>query len=255
MKPIEKSFETFLGKITLYENETFITREFNNNKYWDIDVLLKVQNYIDPYKNILEIGGHCGTSSLFYASLLKKKKKVFVYEPQKKLFNLLLKNINDNYLNKKIKAFNKAFFCKEGFFYMNKTDIDGGGGVVEKRYNEQGDLPCNFGGIGLGIDGEKVLTTTLDKCKIKKIGFIHCDAQGAENFIFSEGKKFLKKNRPVILYENNKKYNPKLFNNVLESYKENLINSHFDVEEYCINVLGYSKVIHNFNTEDDLLIP
>ncbi len=64
-------FETFLGKIYLYKNETFITQEFNKGRYWDIDVLLKIQNYIDPEKNIIEIGAHCGTSSLYYATTTK----------------------------------------------------------------------------------------------------------------------------------------------------------------------------------------
>jgi len=248
-------FETFVGKIYLYKNETFITQEFNKGIYWDIDVLLKIQNYIDPEKNIIEIGAHCGTSSLFYAKLLKNKSKLYAYEPQTNLFDLLVKNINENNLNKKIKSYNKAMFCAKGFFNMNNIDIDGGGGEVYKRYNEESELPCNFGGIGLGLKGEKVKTITLDNCKKKNIGFIHCDAQGAENFIFSSGKKLLKKNKPVILYENNKKYNPKLYDNVMQSYPKYFVEGSFNLEEYCLNVLNYSRVIHNFNTGDDLLIP
>lgn len=252
---MKETFDTLLGRVTLYKNETYITKEFQRKKYWDLEVLLKLQSYINPFKNILEIGGHCGTSTLFYAKLLGKKNKVFVYEPQKRLFMLLLQNIKQNNLDNKVQAYNKAFFCEKGLLSMNKIDIDGGGGDVSKRYNEESHLPCNFGGVGLGSGGEKVLTTTLDKCKIKKVGFVHCDAQGAESFIFSKGKKFLKKHRPVILYENNKKYNPVLFESILKNYPDYFIDACFDVEKYCLNVLGYSQVIHNFNTGDDLLIP
>ena len=52
--------------------------------YWGIDTLLKIKPYIDPAKNIIEIGGHCGTSSLVYASFLNDDQKIYVYEPQKK---------------------------------------------------------------------------------------------------------------------------------------------------------------------------
>lgn len=38
---------------------------------------------------------------------------------------------------------------------------------------------------------------------LDNIGFIHCDAQGAENFIFSKALDTINKYRPVILYENN----------------------------------------------------
>ena len=39
--------------------------------------------------------------------------------------------------------------------------------------------------------------------ELDDIGYIHCDAQGAENFIFSKGMETIRKYRPVILYENN----------------------------------------------------
>ena len=104
---------------------------------------------------------------MFYAKLLDKKNKVFVYEPQKRLFMLLLQNIKQNNLDNKVQAYNKAFFCEKGLLSMNKIDIDGGGGDVSKRYNEESHLPCNFGGVGLGSGGEKVLTTTsIDDIKI-----------------------------------------------------------------------------------------
>ena len=79
---------------------------------------------------------------------------------------------------------------------MNSIDLDGGG-LVEKRYNEE----SNFGGIGLG-DGENIKLTTIDNMNLDDICYIHCDAQGSENFIFSKGIETIKKYRPVILYEN-----------------------------------------------------
>ena len=86
---------------------------------------------------------------------------------------------------------------------MNNIDLDGGGGIVSKRYDEEINLPCNFGGIGLGNDGEPINLTIVDKMELDNIGFIHCDAQGAENFIFSKATETIAKNKPVILFENN----------------------------------------------------
>ena len=50
---------------TVIENDVYIRREFKNGGYWDIDTLLKLREYVDPNRNILEIGGHCGTTKLF----------------------------------------------------------------------------------------------------------------------------------------------------------------------------------------------
>lgn len=249
------TFDTKYGKITLYKNERYIAATFKQGGYWDIDSLIKLQKYINPNKNILEIGGHCGTSSVIYSSFLNQG-KVFVYEPQQKMYELLVKNINQNNLQDKIIPHKSGVFCYNGQGKMNNTDIDGGGGNVTKRYNEESNLPCNFGGIGLGADGEAIKLVTIDSMNLDNIGYIHCDAQGAENFIFSGGLETIKKNRPVILYENNQEYAKPLYDSVCKSYPEYKNESIFDIKKYCIEKLNYSEHISRFNGSDDcLLIP
>jgi FkbM family methyltransferase len=250
------TFDTKYGRITLYQNEVYIGNEFKNGNYWDEDTLLKLKPYIEPNRNILEIGGHCGTSTVVYSSFLNDGNVVYVYEPQKKLFDLLVHNISQNYLKDKIIPNNLGVFCYEGMGNMNDIDLDGGGGVVSKRYNEEIHLDCNFGGIGLGKDGENIKMTTIDNMNLPNIGFIHCDAQGSENFIFSKACETIKRDRPVILFENNEKYAEFLFNNVCNSYPEYKENSTFNIQDYCMNELNYSKYIETFNGSiDTLLIP
>jgi FkbM family methyltransferase len=251
-----ETFNTNYGLITLYKNECYIGDSFKKDIYWDIDTLLKLKEYINPNRNILEIGGHCGTSSIVYSSFLNDDKKIHVYEPQRNMFNLLVKNINQNNLQHKIIPYNLGVFCFQGNGKMNNIDIDGGGGIVSKRYNEEINFSCNFGGIGLGKDGEDVKLTTIDNINIDDVGFIHCDAQGSENFIFSNGINTIKKNRPIILYENNMLYDDILYNNVCLSYPDYKTESKFDITKYCIEELNYSTAIDRFNGSiDTLLIP
>jgi len=140
------TFTTKYGIVSLYVNEVYIGNTFKNGIYWDEDTLLKLQQFINPDRNILEIGGHCGTSSLVYSSFLKDG-KVFVFEPQKNMYNLLLKNIEQNNLQNKIIPHNLGIFCYNGIGKMNNIDLDGGGGVVSKRYESEKDMDCTFGGI------------------------------------------------------------------------------------------------------------
>lgn len=63
-----ESYDTKFGIVTLYKNDFCIGGEFKNGSYWDIDTLTKLHEYINPSRNILEIGGHCGTSSIIYSS-------------------------------------------------------------------------------------------------------------------------------------------------------------------------------------------
>jgi len=251
-----ETYNTNYGLITLYKNDVYIGGDFKNGKYWDKDTLLKLRKYIDTNRNILEIGGHCGTSSIVYSSFLNDKQKIYVYEPQYNMYNLLVQNITQNNLQNKIIPKNLGVFCFEGNGKMNNIDLDGGGGVVSKRYNEEIDLNCNFGGIGLGIDGEDIRLTTIDNMKLNDIGFIHCDAQGSENFIFSKGIETIKKYRPVILYENNEIYGRYLYDNVCKSYPNYKEESKFNIKKYCMEQLNYSTFIDSFNGgSDTLLIP
>ena len=251
-----ETFTTTYGLITLYKNEVYIGNEFKSGHYWDIDTLLKLREYIDPNRNILEIGGHCGTSTIVYSSFLHNEKKVYVYEPQRNMYNLLVHNIIQNNLQDKIKPYNLGVFCFEGNGKMNGIDLDGGGGVVAKRYDEENNLACNFGGIGLGNDGEDIGLTTIDNMELDDIGYIHCDAQGAENFIFSKGLETITKYRPVIFYENNATYGKEFFDNVCNSYPKYKQERIFDIKKYCIDQLNYSKSIDRFNGSiDTLLIP
>ena len=250
-----ETYNTKYGIITLYKNEVYIGDSFKHNKYWDEDTLLKLRQYINPERDILEIGGHCGTSTILYSSFLNNK-KIYVYEPQKNMYELLVKNINQNNLDGKIIPYNLGVFCYDGNGNMNDIDLDGGGGVVSKRYNEEINLNCNFGGIGLGKSGEDIKLTTIDNMILDNIGYIHCDAQGSENFIFSKGIETIRRNRPVILYENIEHYGKYLYENVCNSYPEYSEESKFDVKRYCMEELNYSKYIDKFNGGiDTLLIP
>jgi len=215
-----------------------------------------LRQYINPDLNILEIGGHCGTSSIVYSSFLNDNCKIYVYEPQHNMYNLLVQNIKQNNLLNKIIPNNLGVFCFEGNGRMNKIDLDGGMGIVSKRYNEEHNLGCNFGGICLGNGGENIKLTTIDNMNLDNIGYIHCDAQGSENFIFSKGIDTIKKYRLVILYENNVSYGTYLYKNVCKSYPKYKKESIFDIKKYCMEQLGYSSFIDKFNGGiDTLLIP
>lgn len=256
MKLNTLTYNTKYGKITLMQNEAFIGNEFRLNRYWEEDNLLKLKEYIPANRNILEIGAHCGTSSIVYSSYISNENQLFAYEPQHCMYQLLVQNIQQNNLENKIIPFNNGVFCYKGQGNMNSIDLDGGGGNVIRRYTDESHIGCNFGGISLGKDGEPIALTTLDDMEHTNIGFIHCDAQGSENFIFSNGKNMIKNNRPVILYENNEKYCKLLYDNVCATYPSYTEESKFNLAEYCMKELNYRTCYEKYNgTIDTLLIP
>ena len=248
-------FETKYGKISIYNNDIHFINSFKNNIYWDESTLNKIKNYIPNDKNIIEIGGHCGTSTLFYSRLISDKNKYYVFEPQQKMYDLLVHNIKTNNLQNKIEPSKAACFCFTGNINMNSTVMDGPNKDLNIRSVDDNKL-VNYGGLSLGKDGENVTCYKLDDLQFNNIGFIHCDAQGAENFLFHGAKKLLKENRPVILYENKDHHGPYLYNMICSKYPEFKEESKFDLKDYCMKELNYSKYIDRFDgSVDTLLIP
>jgi FkbM family methyltransferase len=238
-------FNTKYGKINLYQNDYLYIKEFKNGNYWKEELLLKLKKYINPNKNVIVIGAHCGTSSIVYASYLNKGSYVYAFEPQKHLYKLLLKNITDNNLQDKIIPVNKGFFTYTGKGFMDSICCDD---IYEcniiKRYEKETFLPCNFGGVTVGLSGENVEFTTLDEFDIDNVGFISVVAQGSENFIFSKATNMISKYRPVVYYQNCAEYNQKLHLNVLFYYTQFIDESMFNIKDYCANILNYS-IINN----------
>ena len=251
-----QTFDTKYGYVSILENDVYIAREFKNGKYWDENTLLLLRDHIDPNKNIIEVGAHVGTSSIVYSSFLNPDSKLYAFEPQRKLFQLLVRNIYQNNLQNQIVPYNSAVFCVAGKAHLNAVDLDGGGGIVARRYTDESHLNCNFGGIGLGDGGEDCCVLTIDSLNLPNIGFIHVDAQGAENWILYGGIGTIRKFKPVILFEDNQNHARILYNTVFYNYPQYATEGLFNVVDFCVNQLGYRAVFPRFNGSiDTLLIP
>jgi len=57
---------------------------------------------------------------------------------------------------------------------------------------------------------------------INDIGFIHCDAQGADNFFFSTATNLISHYKPVILFENNENYGTHFYDKICSIYPHTL---------------------------------
>ena len=250
-----KTFKTEFGIVTLPIADMFITPTFDAGNYWEVDTIRALKSHVPAHKNMLEIGGHCGTSTLGYASYVQGKQ--YVCEPQPDMQILLKQNIQVNGLGDKIQCIPEAVFCFTGKICLHAVDMDGNKGRLVKELTANCE-PCNYGGIGIGAGGDQVSCLKLDDCmeKFENIGFIHCDAQGSEPFIFWGAQKFLAAHRPVILFEDMSLYGTYLYDNIKKSYPEHAEAAAFNVIKFCMEELKYTSCQVAFNGGiDTLLIP
>jgi FkbM family methyltransferase len=168
---------------------------FGSYEEKELQVILQI---ISKHRNFLDIGANIGWYSLIIAKFYKKL-KVHSFEPIKKTYEFLLKNIKCNFLSN-VKAYNFGFYNKNKkiTFY---TYPEGTGNSSIKNLSQRKSIQiakCNV----------KVLDDFITKKKIK-VDFIKCDVEGAELFVFLGGKKTLLKDKPIVFCEMLRKWSKK----------------------------------------------
>ena len=160
---------------------------FGSYEEKELQVILQI---IPKHGHFLDIGANIGWHSLIIAKFYKKL-KVHSFEPIKKTYNCLLKNIKCNFLSN-VKAYNFGFYDenKELKFY---TYREGTGNSSIKNLSQRKNVKLEMATV-------KVLDDFINKKKIK-VDFIKCDVEGAELFVFLGAKKVLLNNKPIVFCE------------------------------------------------------
>ena len=185
-------FDEFIGK-------SF--REYGEYSELELKTILEFINEGDV---IFDIGANIGCFSVPFAKKVGSNGKVYAFEPQKFIFNLLKKNAVCNELNN-LQIFNNAIGDANTILELNDFD-----------YSQSG----NFGGITLtenydnsvcakikGTKKNKIKTLTLNNfLNLKKCNFLKIDVELMELNVLKGAKEFIKKFRPIIWIENHLGY-------------------------------------------------
>ena len=141
----------------------------------------------------LDIGANIGSVSLPLAKLFNNA-LIYSIEPTNYAFNKLHKNLSLNKNLKKQILINQLFVSDKKYpkkvwsswnFNKNKN----------KHHKHKGNLKSIKANSRLSLDD------FVKKNKIKKVDFIKLDVDGYEMDVFKSGKKFFKKNKPIMFVE------------------------------------------------------
>lgn len=188
-----ETFTTKYGKISCYSNDAVFISSLRNGHLYEEDLILK---HIIPILNdgsikvILDVGSHIGTHSMIYSSLLNCK--IMAFEPQKNMYDLLEKNVDSKCI-----PYHVAVGHKNMLTSLSSYLYDGYDCFIE--YNTAKML--NYGGIGLGLNGEEIGMITIDSLKLDQCDYIKIDVEGAEILVLMGAKKTIQKYKPVIWFE------------------------------------------------------
>lgn len=201
------------GYVSYYKNDFAFIDSLNQGKIYEEDLILKhLKKYIKKSKVVLDIGSHAGSHTIVYKHI-NPKLKIYCFEPQIKMFELLSKNLKNNEF-KNVETFNLGVANLSIDSQMDLYLMDGENSHVALDYG--GDVRLNFGGMQIGEGGEKIKTITIDSLNLDSCDFIKIDTEGFEPLVLMGAKNTILKCKPVIMFENNEK---KISKKTAENFK------------------------------------
>jgi FkbM family methyltransferase len=176
-------------------------------------------------KAILDVGANIGNHTVAFSKI---SKKVFAFEPNIYVFELL--KINTKKL-KNVKIFNYGVSDHNQSLVARIPKLNWGGGSL--ALDKKNSMPNKFIEVSFKLK-------SLDSIKIfseVNIGMVKIDVEGHELLAFKGMKSLLMKNKPVILFEQNRG----IFNKTTDEIK-------------FLKSIGY-KYLYELKNTDDWITP
>lgn len=195
--------ETWCGRLRCWENDEAFVAELRHGRSFEQDLIQgPLLPYISVANVLVDVGAHVGMHTVAYAHL-RPSARVYAFEPQQRMFQLLRENVEGNQMAERVSLYNVAVGHRAGPAEMAVTVTDGSHAGKPIEYGS--DKRFNLGGLSLGKGGETTTMVRLDDLALPGCDFIKIDVEGFEPLVVRGAEALIEKHRPVILYEHNHK--------------------------------------------------
>ena len=179
------------GIVSYYATDTYVGRSFDLYGEFSEGEVGLFRHIVRPGQTVLDVGANIGAHTLFFAHAVGRRGKVLAFEPQRRIFGLLSANASLNDLPQ-IHAIHGALGRQAGTITVPQPDYA---------------VTGNFGGLSLSIAaaGEPVDLLTLDDLAPVACHFIKVDAEGMEADVLAGGEATIRRLRPWLYVENDRK--------------------------------------------------
>lgn len=154
-----------------------------DNDYFAWEALYKLKKYVQEGASILDIGANIGNHTVFFAKECRAS-KIYSFEPQKDVFELLKENIRLNRLEDVCTPYNLALGKASGNASIAVYDANNCGGT-SLTMSGVGDIPVS----------------SLDSMRFSDIDLIKIDVEGFEYDVLEGSKETLERENPLIFIE------------------------------------------------------
>lgn len=148
------------------------------------------RSLVRPGDVVVEVGASMGVHTVFFGRAVGPAGRVFSFEPQPFLFQLMCANIAMNELTN-VQPRNVAISDEAGTMFLPAADLS---------------RTRNYSGTSLKDHGEiPVETRPLDAYDLNRLDLLQVDVEGMEKRVLEGAAKTIARHRPVIYLENDRK--------------------------------------------------
>ena len=181
-------------------NDQFIgtaLKEYGEFSEIELSIMSK---FIKKDDFVFDIGANIGAFTIPFAKKVQKNGKVFTFEPQPNVHNLLKNNVKLNNLDN-VELFQKGIGIKNEIIKIDEMDFSSsgnfGGFTLSSKYSNS-----NCGVINKKKKSVEILKIDDEFLHLKKCNFMKIDVELMEMEVLKGAKKFIKKNKPFLWIEN-----------------------------------------------------
>ncbi|NJL59203.1 MAG: FkbM family methyltransferase [Desulfobacteraceae bacterium] len=177
------------GTMLYLKKDIYIGRSFDLYGEFSEGEITVFSQLIRPGDIVVEAGANIGAHTVFLAKAVGGGGKVFAYEPQRFIHQILCANIA---LNELTNVHTRQAALGECADSIRIPILD---------YNAR----SNFGGLSLlGMGEESVAVETIDSLNLERLKFIKADVEGMEAEVIRGAVRSIQQFRPILYVENDR---------------------------------------------------
>lgn len=228
--------ESAMGRMLVLKTDTVISEKIRTSGDYGAEEKALLGELIQAGQTIIDVGANIGSHTLFFSQSTGSEGKVYSFEAQRFLFQILCANVALNSL--------RNVWCVP-------TALGNAQGRVDVPVPDYG-RNNNFGGYSLSFETfkESGYMLTLDTIPLEACHLIKIDVEGMELDVLQGSKKTIDTFRPLLYLENNRpekeakllRFLDKNLGYMIFRHRQNVICLHHSTEEVPEAITGLTRL-------------
>lgn len=177
------------GRLLFLRNDTYVGRSLDlYGEYSEAETAV-LCGLLRPKDVVIEAGANIGAMTVAFAKAVGPRGRVFAFEPQRRIFQILCANLAINEIGN-VHAVQAALGRAKGTLR-----------VPPLSYRKV----FNFGGVAVGSKtGETVSVAAIDALGFDRLSLVKADVEGMELDVIKGGARTIARLRPILYLENDR---------------------------------------------------